>query len=137
MPTRNVVLTDRHQKIIDRLVRSGRYQNASEVLREGLRLVEQREAEDAAKLVALREAARAGAEAEFRPFGSFACPRCLFRIGAERRPGARINLALFGESAAMASQVLIWQGSPLSAAHALRIDITPHGTQSRCGAGPA
>lgn len=71
MPTRNVVLTDRHQEIIDRLVRSGRYQNASEVLREGLRLVEQREAEDAAKLVALREAARAGAEAEFRPFGSF------------------------------------------------------------------
>lgn len=71
MPTRNVVVTERHQKIIDRLVRSGRYQNASEVLREGLRLVEQREAEDAAKLRALREAARLGDEAEFRPFGSF------------------------------------------------------------------
>ena len=56
MPTRNVVLTDHHQAVIDSLVNSGRYQNASEVLREGLRLVEQREAEDAARLDALREA---------------------------------------------------------------------------------
>lgn len=41
-------------------MRSGRYQNASEVLREGLRLIERREAEDVAKLVALREAAAVG-----------------------------------------------------------------------------
>ena len=60
MPTRNVVLTARHEDIIEALVGSGRYQNASEVLREGLRLVEQKEAEDAAKLQALREAARIG-----------------------------------------------------------------------------
>jgi antitoxin ParD1/3/4 len=60
MPTRNVVLTDRQQQMIESLVVSGRYQNASEVLREGLRLVEQREAEDAARLTALREAADAG-----------------------------------------------------------------------------
>lgn len=63
MATRNVVLTDRQEKLIDALVGSGRYQNASEVLREGLRLIEQREAEDAAKLAALREAARVGMEA--------------------------------------------------------------------------
>lgn len=60
MPTRNVVLTDHHEEVIDRLVKSGRYQNASEVLRDGLRLVEQREAREAAKLKALQEAARAG-----------------------------------------------------------------------------
>ncbi|HKR86890.1 MAG TPA: type II toxin-antitoxin system ParD family antitoxin [Phenylobacterium sp.] len=60
MPTRNVVLTDHQQEVIETLVQSGRYQNASEVLREGLRLVEQREAEDAAKLAALRAAADAG-----------------------------------------------------------------------------
>jgi antitoxin ParD1/3/4 len=60
MPTRNVVLTDRQAKLIDKLVRAGRYQNASEVLREGLRMVETREAEEAAKLRALREAADAG-----------------------------------------------------------------------------
>jgi antitoxin ParD1/3/4 len=53
MPTRNVVLTDRQEELIETLVKSGRYQNASEILREGLRLVEQREAEDAGKLKAL------------------------------------------------------------------------------------
>jgi antitoxin ParD1/3/4 len=60
MPTRNVVLTDHQQEVIESLVGSGRYQNASEVLRDGLRLVEQREAEDAAKLEALRQAAAVG-----------------------------------------------------------------------------
>jgi antitoxin ParD1/3/4 len=74
MPTRNVVLTKHQEKLIETLVESGRYQNASEVLREGLRLVEQREAEDAAKLDVLREAARVGFGAldrgEFREFDS-------------------------------------------------------------------
>ena len=72
MPTRNVVLTKHQEKVIKTLVGSGRYQNASEVLREGLRLVEQREAEDAAKLEVLREAAGAGFDAldrgEFKEF---------------------------------------------------------------------
>ena len=63
MPTRNVVLTDHQSSLVDALVESDRYQNASEVLREGLRLVEAREAEDAAKLEALRAAARVGAAA--------------------------------------------------------------------------
>jgi antitoxin ParD1/3/4 len=60
MPTRNVVLTEHHEEVIDRLVKSGRYQNASEVLRDGLRLVEQRDALNVAKLAALKEAARIG-----------------------------------------------------------------------------
>lgn len=60
MPTRNVVLTDHHERLIGSLVDSGRYQNASEVLREGLRLVGKREAEDAARLEALRQAVDAG-----------------------------------------------------------------------------
>ncbi len=54
MPTRNVVLTDHHDDLIARLVESGRYKNASEVMRESRRLMERREAEDAAKLDALR-----------------------------------------------------------------------------------
>lgn len=58
MPTKNVVLTKRQEELIETLVKSGRYQNASEVLREGLRLVEQRAAEDASRLKALRAAAR-------------------------------------------------------------------------------
>ena len=60
MPTRNVVLTDHQTRLVARLVVSGRYQNASEVLREGIRLVERQEAEHEARLRALREAAAAG-----------------------------------------------------------------------------
>jgi antitoxin ParD1/3/4 len=75
MPTRNVVLTERQEELIETLVKSGRYQNASEVLRDGLRLVEQREAEDAGKLKALRAAARIGVGAldrgEFKEFSTF------------------------------------------------------------------
>jgi antitoxin ParD1/3/4 len=60
MPTRNVVLTPYQATYVEGLVNSGRYQNASEVLREGLRLVEQKENEAAAKLEALRGAVAQG-----------------------------------------------------------------------------
>ncbi|MBW7901805.1 MAG: type II toxin-antitoxin system ParD family antitoxin [Rhodocyclaceae bacterium] len=62
MPTRNVVLTDPQARFVEQLVSSGRYQNASEVLRDGLRLIQQREQEHAARLQALREAAVIGAD---------------------------------------------------------------------------
>ncbi len=65
MPTRNVVITDHQAAMIDQLVESGRYQNASEVLREGLRLVETRAKEDAAKLKALRTALDEGVVSQF------------------------------------------------------------------------
>jgi antitoxin ParD1/3/4 len=74
MPTRNVVLTDYQAELVEQLVASGRYQNASEVLRDGLRLVETREAEDKARLKALRDAARIGiadmGAGRFRSFNS-------------------------------------------------------------------
>jgi antitoxin ParD1/3/4 len=60
MATRNVVLTPHQDQVIHDLVQSGRYQNASEVMREGLRLLEQRVAEDAAKIEALRQATSLG-----------------------------------------------------------------------------
>lgn len=60
MPTRNVVLSDHQAGLVEQLVSSGRYQNASEVLREGLRLVERRESEDDLRLATLRKAARTG-----------------------------------------------------------------------------
>lgn len=60
MPTRNVVLGQQQHEFVDQLVASGRYQNASEVLREGLRLLERRDAEDATRLAALRAAADRG-----------------------------------------------------------------------------
>jgi antitoxin ParD1/3/4 len=45
MPTRNIVLTDQQSAFVDALVASGRFQNASEALRAGLRLLEHEEAE--------------------------------------------------------------------------------------------
>lgn len=60
MPTRNVVLTEHHENVIDDLVKSGRYQNASEVLREGLRLVERRESLESGKLDVLKSLAATG-----------------------------------------------------------------------------
>lgn len=60
MPTRNVVLTEQQHAFVESLVRSGRYQNASEVLREGLRMVERREVEESARLAALRAATERG-----------------------------------------------------------------------------
>jgi antitoxin ParD1/3/4 len=60
MPTRNVVLSEHQQQLVESLVQSGRYQNASEVLREGLRLIEERDRRENAKLKALRQAARQG-----------------------------------------------------------------------------
>jgi antitoxin ParD1/3/4 len=60
VPTRNVVLSDRQQQLLETLVRSGRYQNASEVLRDGLRMIEERERLENAKLKALKQAARQG-----------------------------------------------------------------------------
>jgi len=72
MPTRNVVLTDHQASLVEHLVASGRYQNASEVLRESLRLVNQREAEDAYRLEALRSAVQVGiddiAAGDFKAF---------------------------------------------------------------------
>jgi antitoxin ParD1/3/4 len=60
VPTGNVVLTEHHVKVITDLVASGRYQNASEVMPEGLRLIEEHDSRDAAKLTILQDAARAG-----------------------------------------------------------------------------
>lgn len=80
MPTRNVVLTDHQAELVERLVSSGRYQNASEVLREGLRLIEGREEENGARLAALREAARVGvADIDAGRFRSFESPVALDR----------------------------------------------------------
>jgi antitoxin ParD1/3/4 len=60
MPTRNVNLTEHFDSFIEACVSSGRFSNASELVREGLRLLEQREQEDQAKLEWLRAAAKEG-----------------------------------------------------------------------------
>jgi antitoxin ParD1/3/4 len=60
MPTRNVVITEHQVDLVNDLVASGRCQNESEVLREGLHLIETRESEDALRLQALRTAVQVG-----------------------------------------------------------------------------
>ncbi|OEY67852.1 type II toxin-antitoxin system ParD family antitoxin [Marinobacter sp. X15-166B] len=60
MATRNIVLTDHQEQLVGALVKAGRYQNASEVLREGLRLVEEKELQHQQKLLTLRAAVTEG-----------------------------------------------------------------------------
>ena len=56
MPTRNVNLTDELDRFVASKVKSGRYENASEVVRAGLRTLEREEQHYEAKLRALRAA---------------------------------------------------------------------------------
>jgi antitoxin ParD1/3/4 len=56
MPTRNVNLTDELDRFVSAKIDSGRYQNASEVIRAALRTLEREEQEHEAKLTALRAA---------------------------------------------------------------------------------
>ena len=56
MPTRNVNLTAELDRFVLKKVRSGRYENASEVVRAALRTLEREEREYEAKLAALRTA---------------------------------------------------------------------------------
>lgn len=56
MPTRNVNLTDALDRFVLERVASGRYENASEVVRAALRTLEREEQQYEAKLAALRTA---------------------------------------------------------------------------------
>ena len=63
MPTRNISLTPEQDAFIEEAVKSGEYQNASEAVRDALRVLQQRRKEDALKLEALRRQIDAGIEA--------------------------------------------------------------------------
>ena len=60
MPTRNVNLTDELDRFVLAKVESGRYENASEVVRAALRTLEAEEQRYELKLAALRRAMDAG-----------------------------------------------------------------------------
>ena len=93
MPTRNVVLTAHHESLIEALVSAGRYQNASEVLREGLRLVEAREAHDAAKLKALQALAETGLPTSIRDAITI-CKMTSWRISSRVSDGSPGSLSV-------------------------------------------
>jgi len=54
MPTRNISLTDEQDAFVEKVVKSGEYQNASEAVRDALRVLQQR---------ALRQQIKAGVDA--------------------------------------------------------------------------
>jgi antitoxin ParD1/3/4 len=60
MPTRNINLTEHFDQFVERQVSSGRYSNASEIVRDALRLLEEQEQERREKLKSLRQAAKQG-----------------------------------------------------------------------------
>jgi antitoxin ParD1/3/4 len=53
--TKNVVLTDYHMSFVEELMESGRYQNASEVMRDGLRALEDRLKREKAELAEIQD----------------------------------------------------------------------------------
>jgi antitoxin ParD1/3/4 len=55
-------LGDQFERLVVKLVKTGRYNSKSEVIREGLRLLEDRERERAVKIEELRRAFAAGIE---------------------------------------------------------------------------
>lgn len=55
-------LGNEFERFVQKLVKSGRYNSKSEVVREGLRLLHDREQEREAKIAALRDAFRQGEE---------------------------------------------------------------------------
>ena len=63
MPTRNVNLTDEQDAFVEEMVKTGKYQNASEAMRDALRGLQQRWREDELKIMALRNQVNAGAAA--------------------------------------------------------------------------
>ena len=62
MPTRNISLTPEQDAFVDKIVKEGEYQNASEAVRDALRLLQQRRREDTLKLKALRAAIKVGVD---------------------------------------------------------------------------
>lgn len=60
MPTRDINLTDQHDEFVQSSIDSGHYQNATEVVCEGLRLLQRRNEIDEAKVAVLRRLADEG-----------------------------------------------------------------------------
>jgi antitoxin ParD1/3/4 len=60
MPIRNISLTATQDAFVERMLRTGTYQNASEAVRDALRLLQQRRLEDAGRLKQLRRHIKSG-----------------------------------------------------------------------------
>jgi antitoxin ParD1/3/4 len=85
MPTRNVNLTEELDRFVLSKIKSGRYENASEVVRAALRTLEREEQEHEAKLAALRAAIDEGDTSGVAGSGVFSRVRKTLKLPAARR----------------------------------------------------
>lgn len=84
MPTRNVNLTGKLDRFVADKVKAGLYDNASEVVRAGLRTLQREEQEFEAKLVALRAAIDEGDSSGVARGNVFARVRKSLKLPAPR-----------------------------------------------------
>ena len=85
MPTRNVNLTDELDRFVLERVATGRYENASEVVRAALRTLEREEQQYQAKLAALRAAVDEGDASGIAAGDMFARVRKTLKLPAKPR----------------------------------------------------
>lgn len=62
MPTRNISLTPEQDAFVEKVVEAGEYQNASEAIRDALRVLQHRRKEDNLRLKALRAQIKVGTD---------------------------------------------------------------------------
>ena len=84
MPTHNINLTPELDRFVATKVKSGRYEDASEVVRTGLRKLEREEQEHAAKLAALRRAIDEGDASGVAAGNVFGRVRRTLKLSASR-----------------------------------------------------
>ena len=84
MPTRSVNLTPELDRYVATKIKSGRYEDASEVVRAGLRTLEREEREYAAKLAALRSAIDEGDASGVAEGNVFGRVRKTLKLSASR-----------------------------------------------------
>jgi antitoxin ParD1/3/4 len=85
MPTRNVNLTAELDRFVLKKVKSGRFDNASEVVRAALRTLEREDQQFDAKLVALRSAIDEGDASGFALGDSFGRVRSALKLAKGAR----------------------------------------------------
>ncbi len=95
MPTRNINLTEHFDRFVEELVEAGRYKNASEVLRAGLRLLEQQAQTEEEKLTLLKKLAKDGFRSLDQGQG----------LSVASEPELRSTIAKIGRRATKASKV--------------------------------
>ena len=85
MPTRNVNLTDELDHFVLKKVKSGRFENASEVVRAALRTLEREDQQYEAKLAALRAAIDEGDASGIAEGNAFERVRKTLKLPKPRR----------------------------------------------------